>query len=157
MTTTLSKYWRVNLLVLLSGVFVLLPQYAQSASCSTAESFVEAYYNDLDRNDVASARAKWARPSRNLGRLVKNVKWVKDDIGVKTEKCTRRNAAICVFVNMKTYGKRDSEYWAGHIYLRSIHGNWKIRKMKLRKFSEEYVSGSFAADPPPPWHKMFCD
>ena len=64
MTMTLSKYWRVNLLVLLSGVFVLLPQYAQSASCSTAEKFVWSYYKDLHDKNIDSILAKWEIPPK---------------------------------------------------------------------------------------------
>jgi len=126
---TIFQYWRVNLLVLLGGVFVLLPQYTHSASCNTAESFVRAYYGDLERNDVDSVRAKWARPHKWLIQAVKQFAGARVD-ETSLSNCTGRKADVYIDVTMKVYNKR-SERWTGEISLNSVQGHWKIRNMRL--------------------------
>ena len=129
---TLSKYWRVHLLVLLSGFFVLLPQYAQSANCRSAESFVRSYYGDLERNDVDSAYAKWVRPKKRLTRLVKQIQWTTVN-ETSVSHCTGRKAGVYVDVTVKAYNKR-SERWTGEVSLKSVRGHWKIHKLYLDRY-----------------------
>ena len=131
MTMTLSQTWRVYLLVLFSGLFVLLPQYALSANCDTARSFVRSYYDDLERNDVGAARAKWLNPPRSLARSVRNFEGAKIH-STSLNSCSGRKASVYIDVTVKAYGER-SENWEGSIYLKSIRGSWKISSMRLHE------------------------
>jgi len=131
MTMTLSQTWRVYLLVLFSGLFVLLPQYALSASCDTARSFVRSYYDDLERNDVGAARAKWIKPPKNFARSVRNFSWTTVH-STSLNSCSGRKASVYIDVTVKAYGER-SESWEGSIYLKSIRGSWKISSMRLHE------------------------
>ena len=131
MTMTLSQTWRVYLLVLFSGLFVLLPQYALSANCDTARSFVRSYYDDLERNDVGAARAKWLNPPRSLARSVRNFEWAKIH-STSLNSCSGRKASVYIDVTVKAYGER-AENWEGSIYLKSIRGSWKISSMRLHE------------------------
>ncbi|RKZ39967.1 MAG: hypothetical protein DRQ41_09940 [Gammaproteobacteria bacterium] len=131
MTMTLSQTWRVYLLVLFSGLFVLLPQYALSASCDTARSFVRSYYDDLERNDVGAARAKWIKPPKNFARSVRNFSWTTVH-STSLNSCSGRKASVYIDVTVKAYGER-AENWEGSIYLKSIRGSWKISSMRLHE------------------------
>lgn len=131
MTIVLYQHWRVYLSLLLSSVLLLLPYYAQAASCNSAEGFVESYYQDLHHNRVSSARAKRTYVNREFSFLVENVEWAEtDEVSLDWDSCTRRRAKVYVNVRVKAY-RNPPERWEGYIYLRSVRGSWKISRLRL--------------------------
>jgi hypothetical protein len=132
MMITLCQYWRVYFLAILSCVLVLLPHYAQSASCSSAESFIYSYYEDLENNDVKSAGNKWAKSkahNKSFAKIVRNVQRASIN-EIERERCTRSRATVFINVTVKSY-RRSPEDWEGQVYLKSIRGRWKISSLDL--------------------------
>lgn len=131
MTIVLYQHWRVYLSLLLSSVLLLLPYYAQAASCNSAEGFVESYYQDLHHNRVSSARAKRTSVNRYFRKLVRNVEWAEtDEVSLDWDSCTRHRAKVYVNVRIQAYNN-PPERWAGYIYLKSVRGRWKISRLRL--------------------------
>jgi hypothetical protein len=94
-------------------------------------SVVQAYYVDLNRQDINAARSKWETPPSRLQDMVQQTEWFRLE-NIQLVEVAASTAHVAVVVTSK---RRDQppEGWRGTITLEKRAGVWKIVTMPLTR------------------------
>lgn len=95
--------------------------------------FVNAYYDDINNNNVASVIRKWKLPDEDkLRRLIEAAEWLKiNNIQLIHQNVDKAEVSIDVSGQSKV--DTTEQRWLGTIMLENVAGNWKIIEMRLSR------------------------